>query len=325
MLARRRRPRWTRSARVDHRPPRPAGAADHNRARSRWTRLHPDRHPRARPGTDPRVRTRRARDDDPRVLNRGRRGMGRPACGPAVHRRRPPRGPGPPGLPGVAAAPGAGARARVGRPRRFPPWARGGRRRPRREARGHPAGRAGHFGDHWTRAPEGTGTRDGADPVKLSAVIMAHPVRKDSAERVHASLDRDVEIVYDQVTQPSADPRQRWAVGRRCWQAADPSADWHLVIQDDALVCQDLLAGLEKALDVIGPEGLVSAYTGTGRPNQYNVRRAHRHAQDKGHSWMPTKSLCWGVAILAPVPTIPDMVKWCSHSSKAQLKYDMRV
>jgi len=159
--------------------------------------------------------------------------------------------------------------------------------------------------------------------MKLSAVIMAHPVRKDSAERVRASLDRDVEIVYDQVTQPSADPRQRWAVGRRCWQAADPSADWHLVIQDDALVCQDLLAGLEKALDVIGPEGLVSAYTGTGRPDQYNVRRAHRHAQDKGHSWMPTKSLCWGVAILAPVPTIPDMVKWCDR--KAGMPDDMRV
>src|SRR5690554_2196422 len=161
--------------------------------------------------------------------------------------------------------------------------------------------------------------------MKLSASIMAHPVRKEYAEELQRTLDRPIEIIYDANPVPSRNPMQRWATGRRAWEAHDPEADWHMVIQDDALACKDLIAGLEKALEVLGPEGLVSAYTGTGRPDQYNVRRAHRHAQDKGHSWMPTKSLCWGVAILAPVPTIPDMVKWCSHSSKAQLKYDMRV
>src|SRR5699024_8527373 len=118
--------------------------------------------------------------------------------------------------------------------------------------------------------------------MKLSATIMAHPVRKDEAERVQESLDRDVEIVYDTVPEPSEDPRQRWAKGRRAWESYDPSADYHLVIQDDALVCEDLIAGLEKALDVLGPEGLVSAYTGTGRPNQYHIRRALRHASEKG-------------------------------------------
>lgn len=161
--------------------------------------------------------------------------------------------------------------------------------------------------------------------MRLSAVIMAHPVRKDSAEKVRDALDRPVDIVYDEVAEPSKDPRQRWAVGKRAWQAHDPNADYHLVLQDDAVVCEDLLAGLESALDVIGPEGLVSAYTGTGRPDQYNVRRALRHATDKGHSWMPTKSLCWGVAIVAPVATIPDMLKWCGHRTKTAMNYDMRI
>lgn len=161
--------------------------------------------------------------------------------------------------------------------------------------------------------------------MRLSATIMAHPIRRESAERVAASLDRDVPIVYDTVEEPSKDPRQRWANGRRAWEAHDPGADYHMVIQDDALACEDLLAGLEAALDVVGPEGLVSAYTGTGRPDQYHVRKALRHAVEKGHAWMPTKSLCWGVAIIAPTATIPDMLKWCSHSSKAKLNYDMRI
>src|SRR5690554_6094958 len=154
---------------------------------------------------------------------------------------------------------------------------------------------------------------------------MAHPVRTEAAERVQAALDRDVEIIYDTVAEPSRDPRQRWATGKRAWDAHDPGADYHLVIQDDAIVCEDLLAGLEAALEVLGPEGLVSAYTGTGRPDQYNVRRGLRHAGAKGHSWMPTKSLCWGVAIIAPTSTIGDMLRWCSHSSKARMNYDMRV
>lgn len=161
--------------------------------------------------------------------------------------------------------------------------------------------------------------------MKLSAAIMAHPVRSDTAEQVRAALDRDVDIVYDTEPEPSPDPRQRWATGKRAWQAHDPAADWHLVLQDDVHVSADLLAGLEVALSVLGPEGLFSAYTGTGRPDQANVRRALAAADKGAYAWMCTKSLNWGPAILAPVATIPDMLKWCSHSSKSRINYDARV
>lgn len=161
--------------------------------------------------------------------------------------------------------------------------------------------------------------------MRLSAAIMAHPARRPEAESVQAALDRPVEIVYDTVPEPSRDPRQRWRTGRRAWEAHASDADWHLVLQDDAVPCRDLLAGLEAALAVVGPDGLVSAYTGTGRPDQQHVKRALAHAAATGHSWMPTRSLCWGVAILAPVPTIPDMLAWCSARPRQQLNYDMRI
>src|SRR5690606_7028895 len=161
--------------------------------------------------------------------------------------------------------------------------------------------------------------------VRLSAAIMAHPVRAAEAESVQAALDRPVPIVYDRVATPSKDPRQRWANGSRAWEAHDSSADWHLVIQDDALVCEDLLAGLERALAVLGPEGLVSAFTGHGRPEHTHVRKSWRHAVDKGHAWMSTRSLCWGVAIVAPVRTIPDMLAWCSAPERQGMTYDMRI
>lgn len=162
-------------------------------------------------------------------------------------------------------------------------------------------------------------------PVRLSAVIMAHPARRQNAERLRRRLGGRARIVYDRVPEPSSDPRQRWEVGRRCWMAHDPRADWHLVIQDDALPCGDMLAGLARALDQVGREGLVSAYTGTGRPDQVNVRRALSVARHRGYSWMSTKSLNWGVAIAAPVHAIPAMVEWCSAEERSHLKYDYRI
>src|SRR5690625_7707426 len=103
---------------------------------------------------------------------------------------------------------------------------------------------------------------------------MAHPVRQAEAEELQASLDRPVDIVYDENPVPSADPKQRWATGRRAWEAHDHDADWHMGIQDDAIAAPDLLAGLEKALDPLGSAGLVSAYPGTGRAGQRQRKRA---------------------------------------------------
>src|SRR5690606_21933434 len=96
--------------------------------------------------------------------------------------------------------------------------------------------------------------------MKLSVSIMAHPVRQEAAEYVQDKLGGDVPIVYDQNPKPSAAKAQRWATGRRAWEAADPSADFHMVVQDDVLVAENVLPALEGALDELGPDGVVSAY-----------------------------------------------------------------
>lgn len=168
-------------------------------------------------------------------------------------------------------------------------------------------------------------TREERPPLRLSAAIMAHPTRKEQVEELQAMLDRDVPVAWDPNPEPSPDPQRRWATGRAAWELHDPTADWHLVIQDDATVCADILAGLEAALTELGPEGVVSAYTGTGRPDQRNVRRAITAAEKHGHTWLHTWSLNWGVAIAAPVHTIPGMLDWCSHPNRARTNYDMRI
>lgn len=161
--------------------------------------------------------------------------------------------------------------------------------------------------------------------MRLSASIMAHPARTEHVQELQAALDRDVPVAWDPNPDPSPDPARRWATGKAAWELHDPTADWHMVIQDDAIVCRDLLAGLETALAEIGPDGLASAYTGTGRPNQAAVKRALADAAKTGHTWMYTWSLNWGVAIIAPTRTIPAMIEWCDAPDRAHLNYDMRV
>ena len=168
-------------------------------------------------------------------------------------------------------------------------------------------------------------TRYAGRRVTLSASIMAHPVRTAEAEELQASLDRPVDITYDTQPVPSPDPKQRWRNGKRAWEAYDPSADWHMVIQDDALVCEDLIAGLEVALAELDGKGIVSAYTGTGRPDQKNVRVAIDGANRHKHHWLSTYSLNWGVAFIVPTNTIDEMLAWSSERVRDRLNYDMRI
>lgn len=149
--------------------------------------------------------------------------------------------------------------------------------------------------------------------MRLAAAICAHPVRRETALDVQKALDREVPLIFDENPVPSADPLQRWTTHRNAWEAAlasDPTADAVIVLQDDILVSRDLLAGLEVALDHIEPGGFIaSAYTGTGRPDQRNVRRALTIADMKGESWIRTRSLNWGPSIILPADAVEEMIE----------------
>jgi hypothetical protein len=154
---------------------------------------------------------------------------------------------------------------------------------------------------------------------------MAHPVRRPYVDELVGWLDRKVPISWDNEGPPSPDRQRRWRTGRRAWEMHDPKAEWHIVIQDDALVCRDLLAGLERALDHVPAEGVVQPYIGSKRPAQLTVTKVIRDARDKfpQASWVGMRSMGWGVAIAAKVETIADMIDWCN--SRVTMPYDMRI
>src|SRR5690606_4281782 len=118
----------------------------------------------------------------------------------------------------------------------------------------------------------------------------------DLVERLGVDPDR---VVWDRTN-------DRWDTGVRAWQHHDPGADWHLVLQDDALICRDLIPGLEKALERVPVESTVSLYLG----NRGVGLKAAARVPD-GVSWVQMPKLIWGVAMCVPTCTIPDMLRWC--------------
>lgn len=75
---------------------------------------------------------------------------------------------------------------------------------------------------------------------KLSIVIMAHPDRREMAALLSFELG-GVPIVFDR-------KNNVWDTCRRSWEAIDKTAEYGLVLQDDAIVCTNFISRAEALL-----------------------------------------------------------------------------
>lgn len=157
----------------------------------------------------------------------------------------------------------------------------------------------------------------------LSAAIMTHPERSVELDQLRARLDRDVPVYSDPGGPPSGHGDRVWSVAREAWAMYDPDAEYHTLIQDDAVPCADLLVGLEQALAHLPHAAIVSPYLGSGRAVPERWGRLAREADRQGASWVRSDRLIWGVCLVAPTEIIPDMITWCDL--KAGMPDDMRV
>ncbi len=152
---------------------------------------------------------------------------------------------------------------------------------------------------------------------KLSVSVMAHSSRAhlipELVQRLGIGVDR---VTWDRIA-------NRWDTGRRAWEAYDPDATHHMVLQDDAVVTRDLIPALEEALDHIPRNAIASPYIGTRRPQPQKVIRAITAAREAQASWIVMGSLNWGVGIIIPTHAIEDMLPWCDQQPYPN--YDKRI
>jgi hypothetical protein len=138
--------------------------------------------------------------------------------------------------------------------------------------------------------------------MSLSVAIMAHPGRKAQVAQL---LDRigDVPVAWDQKS-------NLWDTRRRATLAYDPGCTHHLVLQDDVLVCRDLVAGVERALEYAPADVPLSLYIGQRRPLAVPVRAMCLEACECDASWVTMRTLLWGPAVIVPTLAIPEMVAY---------------
>jgi hypothetical protein len=144
--------------------------------------------------------------------------------------------------------------------------------------------------------------------VTVSYSIMAHPSR-----------EKFVSLLLEQIPSASVhydDTGDRWGNGRACIMARDKKADWHVVVQDDAVLCRDFTKQVEAALSVLD-DGPVSFYIPSAAWKGsfgINAKQVIREARIKGRRWLKTNhGPSNGVCIALPTRDIPTLIRWCDH------------
>lgn len=130
----------------------------------------------------------------------------------------------------------------------------------------------------------------------LSVAVMMHPSRECYRDYLTERLG-NVPIILDR-------GQGIWDTSRRAWLEYEPTADFHLVVQDDAIICDDFYRILEPILG----DHATCLYYG----NRAKYRRAAVENVNKGGVMLD--KLLWGLAVALPTSHVEAMV---AHGDKA--------
>lgn len=135
----------------------------------------------------------------------------------------------------------------------------------------------------------------------VGCAIMAHPKRKHYVPAIERAMGRPTEVAWDRIG-------DRWDTGRRALLACrkHPKATHWMVLQDDAVPCRDLPAGVELALTQVPEHALLGLYAGRTRAWQEvwrKTERAHTNLR-----WVRMAELMWGVGVVVPTSLVEAVV-----------------
>lgn len=152
----------------------------------------------------------------------------------------------------------------------------------------------------------------------LGVCVMAHPKRESSVRKIANKIDtRGLVAVWDT-------KNDVYDTGRRSWlEGVDSDFTHWLVLQDDAIICNQLVAGVESALEHVNPSSPLSLYIGKSRPYAIFVQALVDKTVSRDASFITMNKINWGVGLVVPVIRIPSMIDFCDRRSDKM--YDRRL
>jgi hypothetical protein len=158
--------------------------------------------------------------------------------------------------------------------------------------------------------------------MQISVTVMAVPARKLQAEYLRSILSlypfSDVSVTYDQNAAGTHD--SEWLNGAASLRAGIGKGDWHVVIQDDAILTPHLYDNIVGAINNAPSKSLISLYTGKSRPMGKRVTEAVKKVVDE--TWLEYWLLMWGVGIVLPTSHIEHLLDFVSDRTEP---YDTRI
>ena len=142
----------------------------------------------------------------------------------------------------------------------------------------------------------------------LSISVMAHPSREEYFPHLKEQLgDVPFSIDYENLGV--------WPNCRNAWLSYDPKASFHVVIQDDAIVCNNFQ---ERAEEVINNASRVMGDKPFALSFYYGNKKEFADEANRGleQGYVVRSRPGWGVAICLPTTVIHDMVKECDTFSE---------
>jgi hypothetical protein len=149
-----------------------------------------------------------------------------------------------------------------------------------------------------------------------SITVMAHKLRRHFVPLLLPRLPGAV-VVWDE-------KNDRWDTGRRALLSGASNDDrWHLVIQDDALLCHNFTKQATLALTKLAERnhiGPVSLYLSKTAPFASAVDAATKDDA----SWIVAPGPLWGVGLLIRRYIIAELVEECD-TMVDEPQYDLRI
>lgn len=152
--------------------------------------------------------------------------------------------------------------------------------------------------------------------VRLSVTVMAHEKRALWVPDLQSQLGPDCTITWDQIN-------NRHDTGIRAIMSYDPDATHHLVVQDDAIVAENIVDILLDALRFVPDKSPVGLYYGSKGTVRSTHASAWHLAETNSAAWLARKGPIWGPGIVYPVSTIPGLHEFYVGSQVEN--YDRRV
>ena len=159
--------------------------------------------------------------------------------------------------------------------------------------------------------------------MKISVAIMAMPARHKQAVALYKKLRKMpfewVTIMEDEVA--AGTHESEWNNGKASLLCGVGKGDWHVVIQDDAILTPNFYENIEGAIaNCPGGRSLISLYTGKARPFPRRITEAVKRAERA--TWLRHYLLIWGVGIVIPTDHIKPMIDFVDDWDEP---YDTRI